>query len=185
MKTLGDGFFVSFAKPESALQFCLVVQKKVKVARWPREIVDYAIHNASGRRQHSDYVQPRGLRIRMGIHFGMPFSCSLNQLTGRMDYYGRMVNIASRIQVEADGDEIAISDDFISELHRCRTGEMIPTDRLNHQIRAIVTLCRVLGRRFQSPVERSAAAQGGPQPGACIFNCPAQVAANTIQQRVK
>jgi class 3 adenylate cyclase len=75
----------------------------------------------------------------MGIHFGVPFTCSPNQLTGRMDYYGYTVNIAARIHREAKGDEIALSDDFIVELYRSQTGQRISVNYLTHQLRASIT----------------------------------------------
>lgn len=137
VKTLGDGFLASFSTPESALQFCLSTQKKLQDVAWPREILDFALQSAywSG----SAMYRTRGLRVRMGIHFGAPFACSTNQLTGRMDYYGYMVNVAARIHVEAEGDEIALSDDFISELYRCQTGQTISTSCLTHQTRTRIT----------------------------------------------
>jgi adenylate cyclase len=137
VKALGDGFLASFSTAESALGFCLSAQKKLRSVPWPKEILDYALQREywSG---HCNY-QPRGIRVRMGIHFGAPFACSPNQLTGRMDYYGYMVNIAARIHREAEGDEIALSDDFIVELCRHRTGHGISASCLTHQLRAQIT----------------------------------------------
>jgi adenylate cyclase len=148
VKTLGDGFMVSFCKPESALQFCLAAQKKLKATSWPREIVDYALHRPSWDR-HSNYLRRGVFRVRMGIHFGVPFSCNVNRLTGRMDYYGYMVNMASRIQSEADGDEIALSDDFIVKLHRCRSGQVLSTNDLTHLIRASITCLEFSAAEFR------------------------------------
>ena len=137
VKTLGDGFLASFSTPESALQFCLSTQKKLQSMSWPKEILDYALQSAYWSGYYS--YKPRGLQVRMGIHFGVPFACSLNQLTGRMDYYGYMVNIASRIHGEAEGGEIALSDEFIGELYQGQTGQTISTSCLTHQLRAQIT----------------------------------------------
>lgn len=137
VKQLGDGFLVSFSTAKSALQFCLSTQRKLQSVEWPKEIRDYALESAhwSG---YYDY-HPKGLRVRMGIHFGVPFMCSPNQLTGRMDYYGYMVNMAARIHGEAGPDEIALSDEFIAELYRQQTGLAISPNCLNHQLRAGIT----------------------------------------------
>ncbi|KAJ3361665.1 cysteinyl-tRNA synthetase [Allomyces javanicus] len=57
----------------------------------------------------------RGIRVRMGIHCGQP-SCERDPITGRMDYFGRMVNRSARISSSADGGEITISADVLNEL---------------------------------------------------------------------
>lgn len=54
----------------------------------------------------------------MGIHWGAPV-CEPDPVTGRMDYFGPMVNRASRISSEADGGQITVSSDFIAEISRC------------------------------------------------------------------
>lgn len=137
VKTLGDGFLASFSTPKHALHFCLSTQKKIREVKWPQEISDYALQAAywSG----SDINKAHGLRIRMGIHFGAPFACSRNKITGRMDYYGYMVNVAARIHVEAEGEEIALSDAFIGELYRHQTGKVMLTSQFTHELRARIT----------------------------------------------
>ncbi|PVV01571.1 hypothetical protein BB560_004006 [Smittium megazygosporum] len=57
----------------------------------------------------------RGLRIRMGIHLGTPV-CEEDPITGRMDYFGPMVNRASRVSGAADGGQIFISHEVIEEV---------------------------------------------------------------------
>lgn len=149
VKTLGDGFLASFFNPESALQFCLATQKTFKATQWPPEIFDHALQNAYWTGE-ADHGRRRGLQVRMGIHFGTPFSCSVNPVTGRMDYYGTMVNVASRVHGEAEGDQIAITDDFITELHRRRTGETIATDRLTNETRARITEAEFEAEEFEA-----------------------------------
>jgi class 3 adenylate cyclase len=137
VKPLGDGFLATFSKPESALKFCLSTQRKLWGVAWPKEILDYTIQSAYWNGYPT--CRFRGLRVRMGIHFGVPFTCSPNQQTGRMDYYGYTVNIAARIHREAKGDEIALSDDFIVELYRSQTGQKISVNYLTHQLRTSIT----------------------------------------------
>jgi adenylate cyclase len=60
----------------------------------------------------------KGLSVRMGIHYGEPVA-EIDPVTRRMDYFGPMVNKASRISAVADGGQIAVSADFISEIQRC------------------------------------------------------------------
>jgi len=54
----------------------------------------------------------------MGIHWGAPV-CEHDPVTRRMDYFGPMVNRTSRISSVADGGQITVSADFISEIQRC------------------------------------------------------------------
>lgn len=114
VKTEGDAFMVSFPTPTAALLWCFTVQQQLLTADWPSEILD------------SDHCCPiadpkgeiifRGLSVRMGIHWGLPV-CETDMVTGRMDYFGPMVNRSARIQGVADGGQIAISADFYSEMH--------------------------------------------------------------------
>ncbi|KAJ1680428.1 cysteinyl-tRNA synthetase [Spiromyces aspiralis] len=57
----------------------------------------------------------RGLRVRMGIHFGTPV-CEEDPVTRRMDYFGPMVNRTARISGAADGGQIFLSQDVIDEV---------------------------------------------------------------------
>ena len=54
----------------------------------------------------------------MGVHWGHPV-CETDPVTRRMDYFGPMVNRAARISAVADGGQITVSADFISEIQRC------------------------------------------------------------------
>ncbi|PVU93744.1 hypothetical protein BB561_003061 [Smittium simulii] len=58
----------------------------------------------------------RGLRIRMGIHLGTPV-CEEDPITGRMDYFGPMVNRSSRVSGAADGGQIYISHEVTEEVN--------------------------------------------------------------------
>lgn len=60
----------------------------------------------------------RGLIIRMGLHWGVPYKTVVDEVAERKDFYGRFVNVSSRFQSEAEGDEIAVSDALLVELNR-------------------------------------------------------------------
>lgn len=114
VKTEGDAFMVSFPSPTSALLWCFYVQQQLLDADWPAEILDT--------KQCGEVVDGkgniifRGLSVRMGVHWGSPV-CELDVVTRRMDYFGPMVNRASRISAIADGGQIAVSSDFLRELN--------------------------------------------------------------------
>lgn len=113
VKTEGDAFMVSFPTPTSALLWCFNVQQQLLTADWPAEILQTdqccEVTDADGN------IIFRGLSVRMGIHWGSPV-CEPDIVTGRMDYFGPMVNRAARINAIADGGQIAISSDFYAEM---------------------------------------------------------------------
>jgi class 3 adenylate cyclase len=50
----------------------------------------------------------RELILKIGIHSGAAIAVTLNE---RLDYFGQTVNIAARVQGQADADEIYLSTD--------------------------------------------------------------------------
>ena len=115
VKTEGDAFMVSFPTATSALLWCFVVQQHLLEVDWPPEILNTVhcqeIYDAD------ENIIYRGLSVRMGVHWGNPVS-ELDPVTRRMDYFGPMVNRSARISGAADGGEIFVSSDFITETHR-------------------------------------------------------------------
>ncbi|KAI8938986.1 hypothetical protein NX059_004830 [Plenodomus lindquistii] len=115
VKTEGDAFMVAFRTVTSALLWCFQVQSQLLEVQWPQEILS----SVNGQ----EVVDPdgnvifRGLSVRMGIHWGTPV-CEVDPVTKRMDYFGPMVNRASRISSVADGGQITVSSDFIAEIQR-------------------------------------------------------------------
>ena len=115
VKTEGDAFMVSFPTATAALLWCFSVQTLLLQAPWPVEILD-SIHGQEIL-DSDDNVIERGLSVRMGAHWGEPV-CEPDPITKRMDYFGPMVNRASRISSVADGGQITVSHDFITEIQR-------------------------------------------------------------------
>ena len=115
VKTEGDAFMVSFSTPTAALLWCFTCQTQLLDAPWPREILD----TVACREQYDPdgNLIYRGLSVRMGVHWGRPV-CEKDPVTGRMDYFGPMVNRASRISAVADGGQIFVSSDFVGEIQR-------------------------------------------------------------------
>lgn len=115
VKTEGDAFMVSFPTATSALLWCFSVQSHLLEAPWPSEILN-SVHCQEVLDADQNVIY-RGLSVRMGIHWGNPV-CEPDPVTRRMDYFGPMVNRASRISGAADGGEINVSSDFIAEIQR-------------------------------------------------------------------
>lgn len=118
VKTEGDAFIVSFPTPTAALLWCFIVQQQLLTTNdWPAEILSsdqgLEIKDTEGN------LIFRGLSVRMGIHWGTPV-CEMDVVTKRMDYFGPMVNRASRVSAVADGGQITMSNDFHHELEKVR-----------------------------------------------------------------
>lgn len=115
VKTEGDSFMVSFPTPTSALLWCFIIQNQLLNEDWPTEILE--TNECCEVTDTSGNLIYRGLSVRMGIHWGSPV-CELDMVTRRMDYFGPMVNRASRIESSADGGQIAVSSDFLHEMQQ-------------------------------------------------------------------
>ncbi|KAL2023494.1 hypothetical protein VTK56DRAFT_2490 [Thermocarpiscus australiensis] len=116
VKTEGDAFMVSFPTATSALLWCFAVQTQLLTVNWPSEMLNSVSCQPTFDRDNKLIF--RGLSVRMGIHWGEPLA-EPDPVTRRMDYYGPMVNKASRISACADGGQITVSSDFIMEIQRC------------------------------------------------------------------
>ncbi|ODV91206.1 hypothetical protein CANCADRAFT_2922 [Tortispora caseinolytica NRRL Y-17796] len=115
VKTEGDAFMVCFQTATAALLWCFSVQNQLLLEDWPFEIMNSPegaeVVDAEGNRIY------RGLSVRMGIHWGAPV-CERDPITKRMDYFGPMVNRASRISAVADGGEIVVSSEMQAEISK-------------------------------------------------------------------
>ena len=115
VKTEGDAFMVAFPTVTSALLWCFTIQIQLLEVPWPQEILNSVngqeVCDADGN------IIFKGLSVRMGIHWGTPV-WEVDPVTKRMDYFGPMVNRASRISSVADGGQITVSSDFIAEIQR-------------------------------------------------------------------
>jgi len=90
VKTEGDSFMIAFPRVASAGEFCLAVQREMRAAAWPAGLPG------------------AGLKVRMGIHCGEP-EPKVDPLTGRMDYFGPVVNRAARVAAASAGGRVLLS----------------------------------------------------------------------------
>lgn len=118
VKTVGDGVHAAFAAPDDALCAALEMQ---------------AAMTGFNRRFDSDDIA-----IRIGLHAGSSIAVTLND---RLDYYGEAVNLAARLEGEADAGGIAMSLNF--------TRDPAVGDILRHY-RTSTRECRLKG--FPEPV---------------------------------
>jgi len=125
VKTAGDSFMVTCVSPSDAVNFAIDLQSNFFDSNWYWDGVDQLykeIHNAfhksakapdEGKVQYEDVWN--GLRVRIGIHYGRG-EITCDSTTKGYDYYGPVVNIASRIESAGHGGQILISLDAIKAL---------------------------------------------------------------------
>jgi predicted ATPase/class 3 adenylate cyclase len=104
VKTEGDAFMVVFGRATDAVTWCQTVQLHLLEAPWPEDLAELPDAAVTG-----DPPRFRGLRVRMGVHVGEP-DCRPDPVTGRMDYFGPVVNRAARVSSAGHGGQILVSE---------------------------------------------------------------------------
>ena len=94
IKTIGDAVMAAFEKPTDAV--------RAAIAMWEET------------ERFNEFRQKKDIVLKVGIHRGPSIAVTFNE---RLDYFGRTVNIAARIQNHADGNEICMSENV-----RCAPG---------------------------------------------------------------
>ena len=101
VKTIGDAFMVAFASTTDGVNFGLKVQERLREANWPASLLEEAPICAE---QGSLWG---GLTVRIGVNSG-PVTVEQNTLTGRTDYFGHTVNVASRLESTCTPGAVAV-----------------------------------------------------------------------------
>ena len=96
--TEGDAFFLSFHDPVDAIAFAIQSQLQLYKAPWSSEIL--ALEDAS-----EIIGSMRGLRVRMGIHFGT-VDTKENEMTQRVSYSGPTLHLSKALEDMAHGGQI-------------------------------------------------------------------------------
>ena len=99
VKTIGDAFMVAFEGPCAGVDFGLAVQEALLAAEWPAALLEVPICRRTGKWG--------GLTVRVGVNHG-PVMAELNALTGRVDYFGHTVNVASRLESTCAPGAVAV-----------------------------------------------------------------------------
>ena len=105
VKTIGDAFMVAFASTADGVNFGLKVQERLREANWPASLLEEAPICAE---QGSLWG---GLTVRIGVNSG-PVTVEQNTLTGRTDYFGHTVNVASRLESVCTPGAVAVLSDL-------------------------------------------------------------------------
>ena len=105
VKTIGDAFMIAFASTCDGVAFGLRVQERLFEADWPASLLEDAPICC---RQGSLWG---GLTVRIGVNTG-PVTVEQNTLTGRTDYLGHTVNVASRLESTCTPGAVALPSDL-------------------------------------------------------------------------
>ncbi|KAJ9466538.1 Adenylate cyclase [Diplonema papillatum] len=105
VKTIGDSFMLAFRDPTSALKFAFRAQKGLLEKKWPVDLEIAVYKDRNGKPKSG------GMPVRMGAHFGAAM-LEQNPITGRSDYRGGVVNMASRVEGKAKAGTLCVSADF-------------------------------------------------------------------------
>eukprot|EP00002_Diphylleia_rotans_P021826 TRINITY_DN4256_c0_g1_i1.p1 TRINITY_DN4256_c0_g1~~TRINITY_DN4256_c0_g1_i1.p1 ORF type:complete len:695 (-),score=101.70 TRINITY_DN4256_c0_g1_i1:458-2542(-) len=106
VRTEGDAFMVVFKSVVDAFGFCSMAQEGLLATQWPQAIF---AHPSASMESVNQKVIFRGLRVRMGIHWGEPLTRD-DPITGRVEYFGQVVHRANSIANYPKGGQIVLSE---------------------------------------------------------------------------
>jgi predicted ATPase/class 3 adenylate cyclase len=95
VRTEGDAFVVAFPTATAAIAACLDAQQALHDAPWPSVLASAL----------PDEAHSRGLRVRMGVHFG-PALRARDPVTGRWTWTGAAAHHAARIAAAGHGGQV-------------------------------------------------------------------------------
>eukprot|EP00727_Mastigamoeba_balamuthi_P010557 m51a1_g6123 putative serine threonine kinase (2328) ;mRNA; r:161514-172572 len=119
--TQGDAFMILFQAAIDALRFCADAQRALVKLNWNPQLLEFP---SCGCIMNGEAVQFRGLRVRMGIHYGQPEAnkkqaddVTTSMTSGEhygtvakgIDYIGPCVNKATRVASCGKGGQIVLS----------------------------------------------------------------------------
>lgn len=133
IKTIGDSIMAAFLQPAAG------VKAGLDILRGMAEL------NA----HRSDFP----LRLKMGLHTGPAIAVTLND---RLDYFGTTVNIASRLEGQAQGDDLIVSADVMRDaaVQRLLSTAKVRVEPFRAQLRGFADEEFELYRlRLMSPVD--------------------------------
>ena len=116
VKTEGDSFMVAFQDASSAVAMCLRMLRRLEATQWGHGCSTPCQETIEKARSAGVFA---GIKVRMAAHTGTPDFQS-DALTGRMDYFGRMVNRAARIGAIAHGGQLILSEATWGAVQGCR-----------------------------------------------------------------
>jgi class 3 adenylate cyclase len=133
IKTIGDAIMAAFLEPAQGVAAALDILRGM----------------AELNRARADYP----LRLRLGLHAGPAIAVTLNE---RLDYFGTTVNIASRLEGQAQGDDLIVSTDVLrqSAVQRLLGEQPVTVEEFRARLKGFVDEEFVLHRIILSEEQR-------------------------------
>ena len=115
LRTEGDAFIVAFECVVKAVQWAIDAQETLNTTKWDENLYN----NDCAKRVFSEdgKILFSGLRIRIGIHAGMP-DTKRNPTTGRDEYIGPVMVKANSLANSGNGGQIVISEESLEHLNK-------------------------------------------------------------------
>ncbi len=128
VKTIGDSFMVAFNDLPLAIDFALAVQGSLYEYDWGTGVLDSTYRQLGFGAVPDGCTAPptvdeqpeydslwNGLRVRVGVHYGMG-DIKFDETSKGYDYYGTVVNTAARVEGVGHGGQIIVTEDSINRL---------------------------------------------------------------------
>jgi class 3 adenylate cyclase len=117
IKTIGDAIMAAFLDPAQGVAAALDILRGM----------------AELNRTRADYP----LRLKLGLHAGPAIAVTLNE---RLDYFGTTVNIASRLEGQAQGDDLIVSAEVMRQpaVQRLLRDNHVATEEFTARLKGFV-----------------------------------------------
>jgi len=157
VKTIGDCFMIATADPAAGLTLALAIQDVLFDYDWGtpafEEVYRFQTQDESPEYEYSQVWA--GLRVRVGVHYG-PAQIMFDESVLGYDYYGTVVNAASRIESVAHGGQVVVSKDVFDAIDATKLGYQYMSKPLGaEQLRGLpkeIELIQVAPARFANRI---------------------------------
>jgi class 3 adenylate cyclase len=138
-KNSGEGSFcMAFQHTADAMAWCLEVQQNLLNVTWPEALLEHP-GAAEEWSDVDDRVLFKGLRVRMGVHVGVP-RVGRDPMTRRVEYIGPVVNAAARITAMTHGGQIVLSHTVHNKIKESADPQQQEEDGQSRPRRTLVSL---------------------------------------------